>query len=205
MMKKINKISHFVFPVLIKQIKNLLTIEECDKIIFELKKIKIKNHEALSKNKGGSSHSIQPEVINKLNKKIKIKLKKEINEYAKEYGFKNLKISNSWYNIEKKDCVLNNHTHPTSVISGALYLKTDNLSNKIYFYNPNPFIEFSHFHESKFINYQHVYFNVEIGSVLLFPSWLKHGSNFEKNNSDERICLSFNTMYDIYKLKNESK
>jgi uncharacterized protein (TIGR02466 family) len=196
MMKKINKISHLVFPVFIKQIKNLLTMEECEKIIFELKKIKIKNHVTLSKDKGGSSHLIQSGVINKLNQKIQIKLKKEIEEYANEYGFQNLKISNSWYNIEKKDCILNNHTHPTSVISGALYLKTDNLSSKIYFYNPNPFIEFSQFHESKFVNYNHVYFNVEIGSIILFPSWLKHGSNSEKNNSDERICLSFNTMYD---------
>ena len=194
---QIDKISHFVFPVLIKQIKNLLTVEECEKIVFELKKIKIKNHGALSENKGGSSYSIESRVIDKLNKKIKIKLKKEINEYAKEYGFKNLKISNSWYNIEKKDCILNSHVHATSLISGALYLKTDNLSNKIYFYNPNPFIEFCDFNESKFINYHHVYFNVEIGSVLLFPSWLKHGSNSEKNNSDERICLSFNTIYDI--------
>ena len=99
MNQKIDKISHFVFPVLIKQIKNLLTIEECEKIIFELKKIKIKNHGALSKNKGGSSHLVESGVINKLNKKIQIKLKKEINEYANEYGFQNLKISNSWYNI----------------------------------------------------------------------------------------------------------
>ena len=64
-MEKIDKISHFVFPVLIKQIKNLLTIEECEKIIFELKKIKIKNHGALSKNKGGSSHLVESGVINK--------------------------------------------------------------------------------------------------------------------------------------------
>ena len=66
-------------------------------------------------------------------------------EYANEYGFQKLDISNSWYNVEKKDCVLNNHTHPMSVISGALYLKTDTLSNKIYFLNPNPFISFSNF------------------------------------------------------------
>jgi uncharacterized protein (TIGR02466 family) len=195
MNQKINKLSHLVFPVFIKQIKNFLTIEECKKSIFELKKTKIKEHGALSKNKGYSSHFIESNVINNLNKEIQLRLKNEINEYANEYGFQKLDVSNSWYNIEKKDCVLNNHTHPMSVISGALYLKTDELSNKIYFFNPNPFINFSNFEKSTFINYEHVFFDVEIGSMLLFPSWLKHGSNFEKNNSKERICLSFNTIY----------
>ncbi len=193
MKTKINKISHLAFPVLIKQIKNLLTIEECKKIVFELKKVKIENHEALSKDKGYSSHLTKSSIMDKLNEKIKIKLNQEIDEYVKEYGFNKLQISNSWYNIEKKDCILNNHMHPISIVSGVLYLKTDNLSNKIYFYNPNPFIEFSKFCESKFLNYQYIYFDAEIGSMLLFPSWLKHGSNFEKNNSEERVCLSFNT------------
>ena len=195
MNQKINKLSHLIFPVLIKQIKNFLTIEECEKIIFELKKTKIKGHDSLSKNKGYSSHSNESNVINNLNKEMQLRLNNEIKEYANEYGFKKLGVSNSWYNIEKKDCVLNNHTHPMSVVSGVLYLKTDKLSNKIYFFNPNPFIYFSSFEKSNFVNFEHVFFDVEIGSLLLFPSWLKHGSNYEKNKSNERICLSFNTVY----------
>jgi uncharacterized protein (TIGR02466 family) len=192
-----NKLSHFVFPVLIKQIKNFLNKEECNEIVFQLKKNKLKNHNALTKNKGFSSHSVESNIIEKLNKNIQLKLNQEIKEYTNEYSFKNLIISNSWFNIEKKGCILENHTHPMSVVSGALYLKTDELSNKIYFFNPNPFIGFSEFEKNNFINYEYIYLNVEIGSVLLFPSWLKHGSNFKKNNSKERICLSFNTKYDL--------
>jgi len=190
-----NKSDYLIFPVFVKQIKNFLSEKECEEIIFKLKKIELKNHETLTKDKGLSSHAININAINTLNEEFKIKLNEKINQYAHEYGFRDLNISHSWYNIEKEDCVLNFHTHPMSVVSGALYLKTDELSNKIYFKNPNPFINFSSFEKNNSMNYRYVYFNVEIGSMLLFPSWLEHGSNFEKNKSQERICLSFNTLY----------
>ena len=40
-----------------------------------------------------------------------------------------------------------------------------------------------------FVNFEHVFFDVEIGSMLLFPSWLKHGSNYEKNKSKSIAVL----------------
>ncbi len=192
-----NKKNFYLFPVFVKQIKNFITEEQTVKIVDKLKKIKIENHNALTKNKGFSSHNIIYNILNELDKSIYSDLNKEVKEYANEYGFENLTISNSWFNIEQKNCILKNHTHAMSAVSGVLYLKTDKLSNKIYFYNPNPFIGFSHFCKNNILNFEYVYFDVDVGSILLFPSWLKHGSNDEKNKSFERISLSFNTTADF--------
>ena len=41
---------------------------------------------------------------------------------------------------------------------------------------------------------QIIIFNIpKNGDLLIFPSWLRHGSNHETNQTDGRIVLSFNT------------
>ena len=42
---------------------------------------------------------------------------------------------------------------------------------------------------------QNVKFMPTVGDLILFPSWLEHGSD-KKNQSKERIVLSFNTEYE---------
>ena len=44
-------------------------------------------------------------------------------------------------------------------------------------------------------NYRDVSVKPNIGDLILFPSWLMHGSDNEKNKSNERLVLSFNTKY----------
>ena len=41
-------------------------------------------------------------------------------------------------------------------------------------------------------SYEYYYFKPQMGTLLLFPSWLKHGSNQVINKSNERILISFN-------------
>ncbi len=36
-------------------------------------------------------------------------------------------------------------------------------------------------------------FKLDPGDLLLFPSWLKHGSGYEANESELRIMVSLNT------------
>lgn len=184
-----------IFPTFLKIYKNFISKSQCLEILKELKKINTKDHKALTKDNAKSSHNTNNNINYVLGDKINTDLLVLINQYAKEYGISELKITNSWYNIQLKNSVLSSHSHPSSVISGALYLKTDSLSSKIFFHNPNPYISFTQFNEDNHYNFNYVYFNVDVGSLILFPSWLIHGSNSTENKSDERICFSFNTQY----------
>ena len=37
-------------------------------------------------------------------------------------------------------------------------------------------------------------FKPEVGMMIVFPSWLKHGSMYNENNSLNRIVISMNTI-----------
>ena len=184
-----------IFPTFLKIHKNFISQLKCFEIIKELKKINVKEHKSLTQGTGKSSHNKKDNINYVLGDKTNKELLVLINQYAKEYGLSELKITNSWYNIQLKNSVLSSHSHPSSIISGVLYLKTDLLSSKIFFHNPNPYIGFTHFKEPNHYNFDHVYFDVDEGSLILFPSWLIHGSNSLENKSNERICFSFNTQY----------
>jgi uncharacterized protein (TIGR02466 family) len=75
----------------------------------------------------------------------------------------------------------------------VLYLKVDENSSKIYFYNPNPYNILLKKKEHNLNNYEYVFFQPKTGDLILFPSWLQHGSHSDENMSDERIALSFNS------------
>lgn len=180
-----------IFPIKIKYCKSFLNKKEANKIILKIKKYKHNKHYALIGD-AISSHSLFSNILkdDKINNKLNIILK----EYSDALGIEKQFIFNSWTNIQKKGSILNKHNHPSSSVSGALYLKVDSNSNKIYFYNPNPYagiINIKLYNES---NFEYVYFQPEIGDLILFPSWLLHGSNNEINKSKERIVLSFNTI-----------
>jgi hypothetical protein len=69
-------------------------------------------------------------------------------------------------------------------------------SNRIYFENPNRFMIYTNQVESdNEFNHEYFYFDAEPGDMLLFPSWLVHGSAYEKNQTDGRTIISFNTRY----------
>jgi len=189
-----NTLNVKVFPTLIKYVSNFLNEKELNKIIEITLNKKLSPHLSL-KGKATSTHGLNSDVLSNIDKNIIEKIKNKINEYAIDYGVRNLKLDNSWINIQNKNSILNKHSHPDSIVSGALYLKVDKNSSKIYFYNPNTYLTFVNVFKQTEFSCENYYFIPQIGDLILFPSWLMHGSNEEKNNSTERIVLSFNTLY----------
>lgn len=185
-----------IFPTLIKKCDNFLNKKECKDIIEELRKIPSKNHDSLTLNKSASSHTNFSNIHIKLGDKFNNKLLLIINKYAKEYGYEKLVIANSWHNIQYEGSSLSTHCHPNSIISGVLYLKVDKLSSKLFFYNPNPYVQFSNYVEKNIFNFKSKIFEVKNGCLIMFPSWLQHGSGYQENKSKERISFSFNTKYE---------
>tara|TARA_R100000008_G_C3521375_1_gene134169 strand:- start:56 stop:640 length:585 start_codon:yes stop_codon:yes gene_type:complete len=92
-------------------------------------------------------------------------------------------ISASWFNILGKGGIVSKHRHVESwdveegsVVSGAYYPYVDEDSSPLFFNLPNGII-------SK---------PVKSGQMILFPSWADHWT--EKNQSEKRITVSFNTV-----------
>jgi uncharacterized protein (TIGR02466 family) len=187
-----------IFPTLIMHLDSFLSQEECDKIMSIVDVSKCKAHEALIGDSGSYySDGIinNSKFLNEIDLSINInnRIASVVDEYSREVGYSELRITNSWYNIQRKNSTLAFHSHPESVVSGALYIKTDSDSSMLNFQNPNNHIGFSKYkHVTK---YSSEYYNFipSNGKLILFPSWLKHGS-YHRNMSDERVVISFNTI-----------
>ena len=148
-----------------------------DRLIKDIKKEDLTNHAALIGN-AKSTYATKNAFLNRHNS-VKHRIEEKL-------FYPNLEISSSWVNVQGEHSQLNYHRHPNSVISGIIFLQVDNNSSKLYFQNPN-----------------NIYLKIdddicitpEPGLLLMWPSWLAHGSGGEKNMSAERIVVSFNTYF----------
>ncbi len=178
-----------IFPTPIGQVFNFITNDERIELIKSIKDTKHVEHNAI---KGDGSSTFYTS-FKGLNKNIKNRLEQQVNDYAKTYGMKpNLKIINIWSNIQNDGSVLEEHYHPGSYVSGALYINVDD-SCSISFHNPNPYIYFTRFEDKTSFNYEWQSFLVNNGDLILFPSWLKHGNHKDINRMNGRMVISFNT------------
>jgi uncharacterized protein (TIGR02466 family) len=123
---------------------------------------------------------------------IKSGLSKLVAAYAEELGFDGVRITNSWFNIQKPGSVLKHHVHPDSRVSAALCVDADERSSKLYLENPNPFLHFIRPDRYTEPTFELAKFKLAPGDLILFPSWIKHGSGFETNESEQRIVISLN-------------
>ena len=104
----------------------------------------------------------------------------------KPFASFNLEITNSWCNVQGERSTLNFHRHPDSIISGIIFLQVDDKSSKLYFQNPNNiYVKCD----------DDICITPEPGLLLMWPSWLAHGSGDDTNMSTERIVVSFNTYF----------
>jgi hypothetical protein len=186
-----------LFPTPIAYTQGFLDEKEAKKFFDYCLSIKSKEHSAVTGN-GVSTHHKQAALLEDamgagvINKSIYERLHKIISEYATLSGYKYSHIANSWCNVQNNGSGLTKHTHPKAVISGALYLNVDNDSSPIYFYNPNPFVQY--FGASNEVPHGFEWYRVypEIGDLILFPGWLSHGSGDDKNKTNNRVAVSFN-------------
>lgn len=108
---------------------------------------------------------------------------------------KTFKVDNCWININKyKDYNLE-HTHPNCIFSGCYYIKMPENGGSITFTHPSELIIYnwpdkikSEFNSTVSGNWK---YEPPAGSLLIFPSWLKHQVTPNLSNED-RITLAFN-------------
>lgn len=192
-----------LFPTCVLRANNFLSADQCnhiyDYIISNQNNLTIKQHGSITGN-SISSHGLNQNILKYIEDNIdscsgiQTRLLSVLKDYLSETGINIDKITNSWFNIQNEGSKLLSHSHPMSALSGALYIHTDDKSSNLHFENPNPY---AHFQETiKFTDYTYkgYFFRPEIGSLFVFPSWLKHGSDGEVNKTQNRMVISFNTV-----------
>ena len=183
-----------LFPIAIKHISNFINTNEINEILSLINNLNVNTHSAFL-GEAVSSYKAKKNDNFFKGSFLEKKLNLIILEYCNDLGIKDCFIEQSWVNIQKPNSELLKHNHSPSPISGGLYLKVDDKSNKIFFHNPNPFIRIMNAIKSTYNNNSYSYIKPKNGDLILFPGWLEHSSNRELNQSQERIVLSFNTIY----------
>jgi len=105
-----------------------------------------------------------------------------------EFDTERFLINQMWANKSKINDSHPGHHHPNSFFSGIVYL-TD--GSPTYFNDPVLFRVSSQLKVHSNFDKELFKFNPNPGQILIFPSWLYHGT--EPNTNQERISISFNT------------
>ena len=196
-MSSIKTFKIFPVPVFECQIENHELINaELEKYIYELKK---NDPKGVSKSNAGGWHSddfiIEDNVpiqnfISKFNNLLP---KIFINQMGVDKKLTNIKILNMWSVVNGKNTFNTKHTHPNSYFSSAYYIKANEDSGHIKFFDPKEVktMYSPTLGELNDLSTNIVRIKPEEGKLLLFPSYLHHA--VEENISDEdRIVISFN-------------
>jgi uncharacterized protein (TIGR02466 family) len=115
-----------------------------------------------------------------------------IREFGAGLGFNNLAMDNSWFNVQYPGSILKHHLHSDATVSAALCIHADEMSSALHLESPNPILGLIKPDTYTECTFESVKFALAPGEMLLFPSWIKHGSGFEPNQSEHRIVISIN-------------
>ena len=149
-------------------------------------------------NKGGwHSENFQLTDQNSIQFKFALKVQEYILNAFQNFGWKiknkNIRISEMWAIINKKNDFNVIHTHPNCYLSAAYYVKAPTNCGKFEVEHPNTAKKyaFPEIETKNELNLEVASIEIEEGDLLLFPSYLPH--KVSQNFSDEdRIVISFN-------------
>ena len=176
-----------LFPTAIGSIHNFITEKERLKLFKDIKNTIHLPHGAI-RGDGSSTHGRPNHCIDK---SIVKRIQDAAKEYSQEYGNEPIRLIDIWSNIQNSGSILTEHTHASSIVSGALYINVGK-DCKLCFHNPNPHIYFTEKSADTLYNYEYQWIKAENAKLVLFPSWLRHGKYSVVNEMDNRIVVSFN-------------
>ena len=106
----------------------------------------------------------------------------------------NFKITNSWLSSKKRGQMHHFHNHPNSIFSGVFYINVNN--GELVFEGKPGFLKnysFDYSYEDwNIFNGSRWSISVNSGSIVIFPSSLRHGVPINEHN-EERIVIGFNS------------
>ena len=108
-----------------------------------------------------------------------------------------LELQSMWSNAHWSGSKHHFHQHPNAFLSGVVYVQcppAEEIGN-ILFNDPRQAKNMVHtnFKKSSCISNRNIWVTPHLGLLLLFPSWLEHGTDPYMSSSDQRrISISFN-------------
>lgn len=192
------KHSYQLFPTLFQLYRQVLHPEQLAAIAQHCLRSEARAHEALYGDTV-SSFSRDARLIETLEaahpilKGLGDGLERLMRAYGEELGFDGLRRTNSWFNVQRPGSLLKHHVHPDSTVSAALCIVADEHSSALHFENPNPFLNYVLPDRRTEFGMEMARFKLSPGDLVFFPSWIRHGSGTEPNQSETRIIISFNS------------
>jgi uncharacterized protein (TIGR02466 family) len=191
-----------LFPTLVLKANKFLSLEQTGDIFYYCLKQNNMGHPAILGD-GSSSHLCNYNLLEQLETDldsctgIAQKILDFGNHYAQTAGISQVKINGSWFNIQNKNSNLFQHMHPGSILSCVLFINCDQESSKLFFYNPNPLVNYTTEYSNNLTEYSYGVYSIkpEIGDLIIFPGWLYHGSYTEFNTTVNRMVISCNFKY----------
>ena len=130
-------------------------------------------------------------------------IKTHSSKFAKTFISKNKQILNNiWFNINLyKDSNIS-HNHAGDDISGVYYIKTPNECGNIVFEHSAKdlydyyYLDVKNRVDDNVYNARTWWMPSEVNMLYLFPAWLNHSVETNKNKTEERISISFNTWHE---------
>jgi uncharacterized protein (TIGR02466 family) len=129
---------------------------------------------------------------------LKVFCQTAINEYAKEVCkvTDEFYVTNSWTTKNLTSVDHHKHSHPNSIFSGVFYFQAEeNASPMTVHYKSPIFKDFAlnyHYSEYSMFNSNDWSFPVQTGTLIIFPSWLEHGS-LKNESTVPRQLIGFNS------------
>jgi uncharacterized protein (TIGR02466 family) len=180
-------------------IDNFIDEHECDEILTYIRGLDMHQQDDTVPVNAKSSFDGVTDIVKDVSKHTAVddfydRTTFALNEYANVIGQPELKLSNSWSHIQYEGSYVVDHTHPNSKVSGVLYLNTSKDSNNLIFKNPNPYSKIDAPVKGTDFNFTINEIPVGNGRLVMFPSWLEHGSNYNINKTQGRTMISFNSL-----------
>lgn len=106
-----------------------------------------------------------------------------------------LKITQSWLSLTRKEESHHEHTHPNSVASGVLYINVGETDGINFYRNEDNIWHELLRKEENYYNAYRYFVQTQAGDVLIFPSNIRHGVGRQQQEI-ERVSLAFNSFFE---------
>ena len=186
-----------IFRVPIYEIKLDLNVKKLQSFCNNYKK----NEGRVVSNSGGYQSNDLP--LDDINLQLLIKeIEIHSSQFAKYLVSQNKQIvTDMWFNINLYKDINVTHQHPGADIAGVYYIKTPNDCGNIIFEHPAQDVLAWYYGREKpkdlnFYNSEIWWMPAEVNILYLFPGWLKHSVEANKNKTEERISISFNVCHE---------
>lgn len=181
-----------LFAVQIFHEERFLSLEHCQNVYNFLIQKETYPHRLISNNSVTSFKEYETIALPENIDFFKV-LQTRISYFCNQIGIEDCTIRDSWFNLQSENSFLELHAHPICMLTGVVYINVDEKSSPLCLMNPNYTLSF---YDRRYENESKFYHRIQpnCGDLVIFPSYLIHGSLHHLNQTKDRMVISFNAV-----------